>query len=401
MTSPAEFVALLNGQLDEMTTLIRNLVNIDSGSHDPQGVNRVQDVFAEKFRELGFDVTRKPLAGFGDQLTARWRGGEGTRVLILGHADTVWPVGTAAAWPFRANGEFFEGPGVGDMKGCVVMALYALRELIQTGDTGVGSITVLIVPDEEIGSVGSRAWIESEARDADFCLTLEPARPNRGLVIGRGGVGKLEIQVEGVTAHIAHNKKNGASAIAALAPLVAMLESISNDERKVSVSVGVMGGGEARQVIPARAHLLADLRASDKAGADFVLSEIDRCMAKIQTTVDPRIKFTYEARFTRPPFPASAGSGALFALADHIAGELGTPIKGVISAGGSDANLAASVGIPTLDGLGPITHEMCSRRERLEIASIVPHAALFASLIQRGGRDPELSRLSSRTGGMQ
>ena len=393
MTSPAEFAALLNGQLDEMTALIRSLVNIDSGSHDAQGVNRVQDVFAEKFREAGFDVTRKSLPGFGDQLTARWHGGEGKRVLILGHADTVWPAGTAAAWPFRENGEFYEGPGVGDMKACVVMALYALRELIRTGDTGVGSITVLIVPDEEIGSVGSRAWIESEARNADFCLTLEPARPNRGLVIGRGGVGKLELQVEGVTAHIAHNKKNGASAVAALAPLVAMLESISDDERKVSVSVGVIGGGEARQVIPARAHLLADLRAADQPGADLVLSEIDRRIAKVKETVDPRIEFNYEAWFTRPPFTASAGSGALFTLADHIAGELGTPVKGLISAGGSDANLAAAVGIPTLDGLGPITHEMCSRRERLEIASIAPHGALLASLIRRGGRDPKISRL--------
>jgi len=110
MTSPAEFVALLNAQLDEMTSLIRRLVNIDSGSYDAQGVNRVQDVFTEKFREAGFEVTRKPLPGFGDQLTARWRGGEGKRVLILGHADTVWPAGTAAAWPFRTNGEFYEGP---------------------------------------------------------------------------------------------------------------------------------------------------------------------------------------------------------------------------------------------------------------------------------------------------
>ena len=401
MTSPAEFVALLNAQLDEMTSLIRRLVNIDSGSYDAQGVNRVQDVFTEKFREAGFEVMRKPLPGFGDQLTARWRGGEGKRVLILGHADTVWPAGTAAAWPFRANGEFYEGPGVGDMKGCVVMALYALRELIPTGDAGVGSITVLIVPDEEIGSVGSRAWIESEAGSADFCLTLEPARPNRGLVIGRGGVGKLEVQVEGVTAHIAHNRWNGASAVAALAPLVAMLESVSNEDRKVSVSVGIFEGGEARQVIPARAHLLADLRAADQPGADSVLSEIAACMAKIQKTTDPRIKFTYEARFTRPPFPASAGSRALFALADLIAEELGTPVAGVISAGGSDANLAAAVGIPTLDGLGPITHEMCSRRERLEIASIAPHGALLASLIRRGGRDPKLSRLSSHDGGMQ
>ena len=401
MTSPAEFVALLNDQLNEMTTLLRSLVNIDSGSYDAHGVNRVQDILAEKFREAGFDVTRNPLPGFGDQLTARWRGGAGKRVLILGHADTVWPVGTAAAWPFRANGEFYEGPGVGDMKGCVVMALYALRELIRTGDTGVGSITVLIVPDEEIGSVGSRVWIENEARDADFCLTLEPARPNRGLVIGRGGVGRLEVQVEGVTAHIAHNRRNGASAIAALAPLVALLESISNDERKISVSVGLIGGGEARQVIPARAHLEADLRAADQSGAGLVLSEIERCMAKIREATDPRTKFTHQARFTRPPFPASAGSGALFALADDIARELGTPVTGVISAGGSDANLAASVGIPTLDGLGPITHEMCSRRERLEIASIAPQGALLASLIRQGGRHLELSPISSHNGGTQ
>lgn len=383
MNFVVETKAALDDQLEDMLALTERLVNIDSGSYDPDGVNRVQDIFEQEFEKLGFEVTRTPLGGFGDQLTARWNSSSnGKRVLILGHADTVWPAGTVAEWAFTRGQTFIEGPGVGDMKGCVVMALYALGHMIRSETLGLGSITFLVVPNEEIGSPGSREWIEAEARKSDFCVTLEPARPGRGLVIGRGAVGALTVEVEGVTAHIAHNRTSGASAIAPLAKLVGLLEAITDEDKKTSVSVGLIKGGEARQVVPPSARLLADLRAADKDGAAIVLEGIEQAIEKVKSEVDERVRIHHEAVF-RPAFPISEGSQGLYSIAAEIAGELGLSIRSVFSPGGSDASTAASIGVPTIDGLGPITHEMCSRRERVEIASIAEQGALFAELVRR------------------
>ena len=168
--------AALDAALPAILADAERAVSIDSGSYDAAGVNAVQDLWAAMLTGIGFVVERVPLQGRGDQLTARLALGNGPRVLVLGHADTVWPAGTVAEWPFRRDGDRITGPGVGDMKTNVVMALHAIRMLIARGLSGLGSITVLTVPDEEIGSPGSRAWIEAEARHADLCLTLEPAR---------------------------------------------------------------------------------------------------------------------------------------------------------------------------------------------------------------------------------
>src|SRR5690349_13655398 len=137
--------------------LIERSVAIDSGSYDADGVQAVIGLWAAHLAESGFAIERTPLAGRGDQLTARRVFGNGSRILVLGHADTVWPAGTVAGWPFRNDGQFLTGPGVGDMKGNVVMALHALRRIVAAPPPGIGSIAVLIVPDEEIGSPGSRA----------------------------------------------------------------------------------------------------------------------------------------------------------------------------------------------------------------------------------------------------
>ncbi len=240
-----------------------------------------------------------------------------------------------------------------------------------------------MVPDEEIGSPQSRSWIENEARSADVCLTLEPCRPGGGIVVGRGAVGALYLRARGVTAHVGVAREAGASAISALAPLVARLEELSDAKRGVFASVGIFRGGEARQVVPDSAELHLDLRAKDQTGADRLLAAARRIAEEMPK--DPRVAIELAGSFGRPPFPTSEGTRRLFERARDIGARLEMPVFDVVSPGGSDGSFAAALGVPTLDGLGPITHDTCSRRERVEVASIVTRGALFAALIEAIG----------------
>ena len=364
--------------------LVERSVSIDSGSYDASGVQAVIDLWAAHLAESGFSVERVPLPGRGDQLTARRSFGNGQRILVLGHADTVWPAGTVEDWPFRNDGQFLTGPGVGDMKTNVVMALFALRRLAAAPPPGIGSITMLIVPDEEIGSPGSRAWIERHAREADACLTLEPCRPGGKLVVGRGAVGAFYARARGVTAHVGPSRALGASAISPLAALVGKLEALTDLERGVGTSVGIFRGGAARQVIPDEAELHLDLRATTQEGADWLMAELHRITA--DKPPDPRVSITTEGGFYRPPFPTIPGTRRLYELAREVGAGLGVEVDEVVSPGGSDGSFAAALGVPTLDGLGAVCHESCSRRERVELASIVPRGMLFAGLIEAIGR---------------
>lgn len=375
----------LAADLPAMLADIERTVSIDSGTYHVPGVQAVLDVWAAHLAQSGFTVERTPLAGSGDQLTARVALGNGARVLVLGHADTVWPAGTVAEWPFGNDGTFLTGPGVGDMKTNVVMALHALRHLVASPPPGIGSITVLIVPDEEIGSPGSRAWIEGHAREADACLTLEPCRPGGKLVVGRGAVGALYVRAAGVTAHVGPARALGASAISALAALVAPLEALTDMERGVGTSVGIIRGGAARQVIPDRAELHLDLRATTQEGADWLMGEVHRVLAV--PPADARVTVTAEGGFYRPPFPTIPGTRRLFAMAQRVGAGLGVAVEQVVSPGGSDGSFAAALGVPTLDGLGAVCHESCSLRERVELDSIVPRGLLFAGLIEAIGRE--------------
>ncbi len=264
------------------------------------------------------------------------------------------------------------------------MALQALRRLLEVPLPGIGSITVLIVPDEEIGSPGSRAWIESHARQADACLTLEPCRPEGRVVVGRGAVGALYVRATGVTSHVGPARALGASAISALAAMVAPLEALTDPGRGVGTSVGIFRGGAARQVVPAEAELHLDLRATTQEGADWLVAEVRR----IANTppADKRVSISVDGGFYRPPFPTGPGTRRLFDMARNVGAALGVAVEEIVSPGGSDGSFAAALAVPTLDGLGPICHESCSRRERVDLDSIVPRGLLFAGLIEAIGK---------------
>ncbi|WP_372622193.1 M20/M25/M40 family metallo-hydrolase [Falsiroseomonas sp.] len=382
MAKVRHWASMLEGELPAILAMSERVVNIDSGSYLAAGVNAVIDVWADMLAGIGFTIERTPLADFGDQLTARLAiGGNGPRLLVFGHADTVWPAGVAAEWPFHRDGGRITGPGVGDMKTNVVMALHVLRGMLVEGAAkGLSSITVCIVPDEEIGSPGSRAWLEAEAQRADLCLTLEPCRPAGGVVIGRGAVGAAYVTATGVTAHCGAARDKGASAVAALAAMVPRLESLGDISAGLYATVGILRGGDARQVVPGWAEMHLDLRAPDDAAAERLLADVRRIVTAPPS--DPRISVALRGGFTRPAFPTHAGTRELLALAESFGAELGEPVFGLVSRGGSDGSFAARLGVPTLDGLGPIAHETCSRRESVEVPSIVSRGAVLAGLIE-------------------
>jgi glutamate carboxypeptidase len=166
---------------------------------------------------------------------------------------------------------------------------------------------------------------------------------------------------------------------------VAALEALTDPARGVGTSVGIFRGGTARQVVPAEAEIHLDLRATDQAGSEWLLTEVRR-VAQTPPT-DPRVRISVEGGFYRPPFPTRASTQSLYAMAQRVGAAIGTPVEEVVSPGGSDGSFAAAIGIATLDGLGPICHESCSRRERVEVSSIVPRGALFAGLVQAIGSE--------------
>lgn len=373
--------------LEAVLAKIERVVNIDSGSWDVEGVNAVQDIFAQDLAALGFEITRIPGAGRGDQLKARRVFGAGPAVLILGHADTVWPRGMVANWPFGREGNRLTGPGIADMKSNVIMAIHALSLLIE-GVGGadlsrIGSVTFLVVPDEEIGSPQSKDWITAEGALCDICLTLEPARPGGGTVVGRGAVGAAYIHATGVTAHAGSNRLGGASAIAALAPLVAQIEALGSIEAGNYATVGVLKGGDAKQVVAGHCEAHLDLRAASVADAAALWAGIEDLVAK--AAIDPRCSLKLSGGFIRPCFPRLDGMDRLYALAKGFAEELNHPMAPNVSRGGSDGSFVAALGKPTLDGLGLIGHDICSRREWAELDSLPARGAILAGLIARAG----------------
>jgi glutamate carboxypeptidase len=371
----ARLRAALERDLDAMLERTATLVAIDSSSHDPEGVDRVSALMADPFAGMGFAVDRLPLGGRGDRVSAKLDLGAGPKVLVLGHADTVWPAGTAAEWPFERRGETASGPGIGDMKGCVVMAAHAIAAALDAGLDGIGSIEVLIVPDEELGSVGSRGWIEERAAGAGACLGLEAGWPGDGVVLERGAVGAVRVLARGRSAHSSGHEDGGASAVSALAPLVTALEALGRDG--TSVSVGVFRGGVARQVVPDRAELLVDLRAPGEEAAQELAGQLRSLVREHDA---PGVEVTVEGGVTRPALTRERSEG-LWRLLQGCAAELGLRLTGHSTSGGADSSFAAALGIPAIDGLGPICHDSCARTERIEVRSLVDRGALMAALL--------------------
>jgi glutamate carboxypeptidase len=373
----AEYASSLAAELPAIVELTGRLVAEESPSDHPAGVAAVAALLGDALAEAGCDTALVAVPGSGPLLDARLELGEGPTVLVLGHTDTVWPLGTLVRWPFAADDDRLTGPGVGDMKCSLATAAHAIAALARRPPAGLGAVRLLAVPDEERGSTASRPLIEAAARDADACLVLEAARPGGGVVTARGAVGALRISARGIARHVT-DPGHAAGALAPLVHLAALVEGLGDRGEGTAASVGILRGGSARQVVPGSAEMEIDLRAPTTAALD-ALAESVRCAAR-DTPRAHEVEIVVEGGTTRPAAPRSVGAATLYELAREAADELGVPIHEVRERGGSDACFPAALGVPTLDGLGPICHGSCSPQERVDVHSIATWGAILASV---------------------
>jgi glutamate carboxypeptidase len=363
---------------DQMIEKLGRFVTIESGSREKEAVDRMGRALAPAFEELGFSVARIAETECGDHLIARRAGHGQGRLLALIHLDTVWPTGSLADNPFRVENGVAFGPASRDMKGGWVVLLSALRALRAAGWDGLAQTTVFMTADEQLGSPRGRRWIEQEARNADWALVMEPAREGGELVTQRGVVGAVEIDFHGLTTH-ALNRKHGASAILEAAHKIPELEGLSADEHGVVVSVGLVQAGSARQYVPAHAWLSVDLRSPSQTLAEETLAHMRAVLA------EPRVLGTravMSGGITRPAFPQSEGTERLLQLARACGPAVGIDVRGSYTAGGSDGNFTAALGVPTLDGLGPEPAGGSGVTENVLVESFPRRAALLAGIIE-------------------
>jgi glutamate carboxypeptidase len=365
---------------------LRTLVSVDCGSFTPDGVNRVADVCADRLSGLGFSVRRIPHvqapgeAELGDCLVASLTGSGRARILLIGHMDTVFAPGTAAARPFRIQEDRAFGPGVCDMKGGLLAGFHAIEVLRESGWDDFAEIAFVCNPDEEIGSVFSGPIIREAAEGRDVSLVLECARESGAIVSARKGVTGGPIEVVGRSAHAGVEPERGRSAILAAARLVEALHALNGRWSGVTVNVGTIEGGTRPNVVPDRVRMEIDVRGPDAAAFDAATAEIDALVGAVTLDCSAAIRWFGEHR----PMERTEAAARLVALAQEAAVEVGIgELPEAATGGASDANTTAGMGIPTLDGLGPVGGQPHSDDEWLDLASVVPRIALLARLIER------------------
>jgi len=384
---------------------LERLVNTDCGSYTKAGVDEVGAWTADRLRSLGATVRAEPNdRGLGETVIADIPGTEpdGVTLLCIGHMDTVFDPGTAAERPFAIRDGIATGPGVTDMKSGLLAGLYAIAAIrVALGGLPLARLVFVANPDEEIGSPASTPHIRRLAADADACLVLECARANGDIVSSRKGNLGLEITVHGRAAHAGVEPEKGRSAILEAARIVTELHALNGRWPGVTVNVGVIAGGTRPNVVAERCSMEVDVRAVTRDALVEVEAAIREACAR---TVIPDVTVDVAEGARHWPMEKLERSGRLVGHAAGIAEGLGFPLHDAATGGASDANTTAGMGVPTIDGLGPIGGLDHSPGEYLEVASIVPRTALLAALITAIGRDPEVrawraERLASRAQG--
>lgn len=370
---------------------LETLVNIDCGSYTPAGVDLVGEWTGRFLEGLGASVEHRPdpEGRYGRTVVATFDGRVGApRVLLIGHMDTVFDPGTAAARPFRIEDGVAYGPGVTDMKSGLLAGLYAIKALIgELGGVPFERLTFIANPDEEIGSPSSTAHIRAAAPDVDACFVLECARANGDIVSARKGILDTRITIEGRAAHAGVEPEKGRSAILEASRIVRDLHALNGRWPGVTVNVGVIAGGTRPNVVAERCHLEVDVRSTTSDGLDVVEAAIREIAAA--TEIPDTIAEVHVMVGWRP-MEKLARSGRLVEHAQTVATRLGFEVHDTATGGASDANTTSGMGVPTLDGLGPIGGNDHAPSEYLDVDSIVPRTTLLAGLLLAVARDPEV-----------
>lgn len=368
-------IRLLEKKSEWIRGHLYEFVQQESPSEDRQAVIAAMALAEHLAREQGGRVKRHKQREFGDVLELRFGPSRSKRkpVLLLGHLDTVWPIGTLKKMPWReADGRYW-GPGVLDMKAGVIMALAALSTLREM--KAARPVTLLLNSDEEVGSPISRAITERLALESSAVFVLEPAQ---GLAYktARKGVGQYHVEVTGVGAHSGVDFEKGHSAILELAKQIQTISGFTNLARKLTVNCGVIAGGTRSNVVASQAWTEVDVRIAKASDATYV----EKLFRSLKVS-DPHCKLTITGGINRPPMERKPGTIALFKKARSIAAELGFVLEEAATGGGSDGNFTAALGVPTLDGMGAVGDGAHAAHESVVIDHLVPRAALLAAMI--------------------
>jgi len=354
-----------------LVELLQELVEIESPTYAP-GVRAVAARLGEELERLGGDVSILD----GGHLFAS-HPGRGPALLVSGHTDTVWPVGTLETMPFALDGDRAAGPGVYDMKACLVLMVDAIRR----AGAERRELRVFLTADEEMGSPTGRTPLEAAADGVAAAFVVEPPGASGNLKTSRKGLGRFTLTIRGRPAHAGTHRDEGVSAIEELAHQILALHALHDEERGTSINVGVVSGGTSENVVAAEAQARVDVRV---VRTDDV-ERIEQALARLEP-VDPRVTLKWGGGWTRPPLERSDGAATLVARARSYGRELGLELAEESSGGGSDGNLIGAVGVPVLDGLGARGGGAHAPDEHVDLSSLPVRAELLARLL----RDPGL-----------
>ncbi|MGQ4667939.1 M20 family metallopeptidase [Metabacillus halosaccharovorans] len=365
---------------EKMLNFIEKLVNIDSGSYNKKGVDQIGEILRNCYENLGFHVKVIPQKEYGNHLVIEHKESINPSIVILAHMDTVFPKGTVLERAFRIEGQRAYGPGVIDMKSSHAAVLFAIKALINERDEAYKHIKIILNSEEEIGSPTSKSLIEKEAKNTKYALVMEPARKDGSLVSARRGKGNYTLIVEGKAAHSGIEPEKGRSAIEELAHKIIQLHELSDHENGISVNVGLIEGGSSANTVSDHAEAQIDVRMKEIDQVELIEEKLEEICS---TTEVAGTKIVLEGEMNRPPMEKNKKTRALLRLIQAVGDEIGIEIEDTATGGGSDASFTSSLGIATIDGLGPIGGNAHSDKEYLEIPSLVERTHLLATIIKR------------------
>lgn len=376
--TPNETLQYFEARRDAIIGLIRELVEIESPSYDVERSRTAVLWVENELRKTGVELEIEDIEadGYGEHLVVRAFPGDAKPTLMIGHTDTVHPVGCKEKNPTRIDGDKFYGCGIFDMKANIVLMIEALRYFAETGTKPSRPITIVLSCDEEVGSYTGREYVEREARLAEHCLVFEPSAAGR-VKTGRKGTGMYTVRAHGVPAHAGLDPEKGASAILELARQIERLHAMNAPEAGTTVNVCTIEGGTTSNVIPENAECSVDVRFTSMAEAERIDAAI-----KGLPSVDERVRVEVIGGINRPPMERTDAVVALFEKARETAASFGYELGETQVGGASDGNFVAALGTPVLDGLGIAGDGAHTLHEHILVSDIAKRATLVTSLLK-------------------
>jgi glutamate carboxypeptidase len=375
--NPAKLLHYCQQNQSAMLDLLKQMVAMESPSDDKPALDRLGKFLGQQFQAAGAQVQFSPQHDAGDHLKAEIHGEQRKPVLLLGHFDTVWPLGTLARMPFRLDGGRAYGPGIYDMKAGITMMIFALQVLSASGAEH-RPVIVLLDTDEEVGSRTGRSFVETTAKECEAVLVLEPSQTLEGcLKTARKGVGDFTLTVRGRSSHAGVDFEKGHSAIVELARQILEIHKFVDPRNGVTVNPGVIQGGTRTNVVAAEASVDVDVRIARSNDGP----EMEKKFRALKP-FDSGCTLEVIGGINRPPMERTPGTVRLFQVAKELGASLGLSVKEASTGGGSDGNFTSAMGIPTLDGLGAVGEGAHAANESIILEELPRRTALLAGLIQ-------------------